>query len=155
MEAHDDDLRKFEADGGSPLPATNDQGYVEHDGARIWYTCYGSGSPVILLHGGFGHSGNWGYQVPALVRNDYRAILLDSRGHGRSTRDSRPFSYDLMASDVLAMRSGGLERRRVHEFDPRCEGSCAHCGRVLLCLQNGPGRREANHRTNPILDRCF
>ena len=75
MEAHDDDLRKFEADGGSPLPATNDQGYVEHDGARIWYTCYGSGSPVILLHGGFGHSGNWGYQVPALVRNDYRAIL--------------------------------------------------------------------------------
>lgn len=32
MEAHDDDLRKFEADGGSPLPATNDQGYAEHDG---------------------------------------------------------------------------------------------------------------------------
>jgi pimeloyl-ACP methyl ester carboxylesterase len=65
--------------------------------------CYGSGSPVILLHGGFGHSGNWGYQVPALVRNNYRAILLDSRGHGRSTRDSRPFTYELMASDVLAI----------------------------------------------------
>ena len=25
------------------------------------------GAPVILLHGGLGHGGNWGYQVPALV----------------------------------------------------------------------------------------
>ena len=67
MEVFDDNLIKFEADGAAPLPVTNDQGYVEHDGARIWYSTYGSGSPVILLHGGLGHSGNWGYQVPALV----------------------------------------------------------------------------------------
>src|SRR5688572_24759749 len=58
---------------------------------------------MILLHGGLGHSGNWGYQVPALVRNGYRAVLIDSRGHGRSTRDARPFMYELMASDVLAV----------------------------------------------------
>ena len=48
------------------------------------------------------NSGNWGYQVPALVQNGYRAILIDSRGHGRSTRDSHPYTYELMASDVLA-----------------------------------------------------
>jgi pimeloyl-ACP methyl ester carboxylesterase len=58
---------------------------------------------VILLHGGLGHSGNWGYQVPALVESGYRAVLIDSRGHGRSTRDALPFSYELMASDVLAV----------------------------------------------------
>ena len=103
MEVYDDELRKFEADGAAPLPVPNDQGYVEHEGARIWYSTYGSGSPVILLHGGLGHSGNWGYQVPALVRSGYRAVLIDSRGHGRSTRDARPFSYELMASDVLAV----------------------------------------------------
>ncbi len=102
METHDDDLVRFEADGAA-LPVTNDQGYLEHDGARIWYTAYGSGLPVILLHGGLGHSGNWGYQVPALVEKGYRAILIDSRGHGRSTRDARPFSYELLASDVLAV----------------------------------------------------
>jgi pimeloyl-ACP methyl ester carboxylesterase len=28
---------------------------------------------------------------------------MDSRGHGRSTRDDRPFSYELMATDVLAL----------------------------------------------------
>jgi pimeloyl-ACP methyl ester carboxylesterase len=103
MEPYDDGLSRFEGDGAPPLPVTNDQGYVERDGAQIWYATYGAGSPVILLHGGLGHSGNWGYQVPALLRRGYRAILIDSRGHGRSTRDARPFMYELMASDVSAV----------------------------------------------------
>lgn len=103
METHDDDLRRFEADGAAPLPIADDQGYVEHDGARIWYSTYGSGLPVILLHGGLGHNGNWGYQVPALVSSGYRTVVFDSRGHGRSTRDARPYTYELMASDVLAV----------------------------------------------------
>ncbi|HWY48725.1 MAG TPA: hypothetical protein VNX70_15155, partial [Bryobacteraceae bacterium] len=64
MEGHDDDLRKFEADGAEPLPAPDDQGFTEHEGARIWYSAYGFGPPVVLLHGGLGHSGNWGYQIP-------------------------------------------------------------------------------------------
>ncbi|HSB01566.1 MAG TPA: alpha/beta hydrolase, partial [Anaerolineales bacterium] len=103
METYDDDLSRFETDGAAPLPETNEQGYVEHDGARIWYATYGSGSPVILLHGGLGNSGNWGYQVPALLLNGYRAVVIDSRGHGRSTRDARPFTYERMAMDVTAV----------------------------------------------------
>src|ERR1700744_4394256 len=103
MEAIDDDLSKFEAEGAAPLPPFDDQRYVENNGARIWYSSHGSGSPVILLHGGLGHSGNWGYQVPALIDSGYRAILIDSRGHGRSTHDDRPYTYELMASDVLAV----------------------------------------------------
>jgi pimeloyl-ACP methyl ester carboxylesterase len=100
---HDDELVRFEAEGAQPLPDTNEQGYVKHDGARIWYAAYGSGAPLILLHGGLGHSGNWGYQVLALIRSGYRTVVIDSRGHGRSTRDERPYSYELMASDVLAV----------------------------------------------------
>lgn len=100
---HDDDLSRFAAEGAAPLPVAGDQGYIEHDGAQIWYAAYGSGPTVILLHGGLGHGGNWGYQVPALVDKGYRALLIDSRGHGRSTRDARPFSYELMASDILAV----------------------------------------------------
>lgn len=103
METYDDDLVKFEADGAAHLPLTDDQGFVENDGARIWYASYGSGSPVVLLHGGLGNSGNWGYQVPALVGSGYRTVVIDSRGHGRSTRDGRPYTYELMASDVLAV----------------------------------------------------
>lgn len=105
LEMQDDDLSRFEAEGATPLPVTNEQGYVENEGARIWYASYGSGAPVILLHGGLGNSGNWGYQLPALVRAGYRVVLIDSRGHGRSTRDARPYSYELMASDVSSVMS--------------------------------------------------
>ena len=100
LEMRDDDLSRFEAAGVAPLPSADDQGYVENEGARLWYARFGSGVPVILLHGGLGHSGNWGYQVPALVQAGCQAIVIDSRGHGRSTRDARPYSYELMASDV-------------------------------------------------------
>lgn len=103
MEFNDDDLIKFEEQGPEPLPDTRDQAYIEHDGAKIWYSAYGAGLPVVLLHGGLSHSGDWGYQVPTLVTSGYRTILIDSRGHGHSTRDTRPYSYELMASDVLAV----------------------------------------------------
>ncbi len=98
----DDDLLRFETEGAT-LPPTPDQSYAQNNGARIWYATYGSGLPVILLHGGLGNSGNWANQVPALVSSGYRAIVIDSRGHGRSTRDAQPYSYELMASDVLAV----------------------------------------------------
>ena len=101
--SHDDDLERFEAHGAAPLPVPAEEGYVEHEGARIWYASYGAGAPVILLHGGLGHSGNWGYQVPALLDAGRRVVVVDSRGHGRSTRDARPYRYELMASDVLAV----------------------------------------------------
>jgi len=99
----DDELELFDSEGAPPLPAVADQGTIEHDGARIWYASYGSGSPVVLLHGGLGNSGNWGYQVPELIAAGHRVVVVDSRGHGRSTRDIRPYSYDLMATDVLAV----------------------------------------------------
>jgi pimeloyl-ACP methyl ester carboxylesterase len=111
MEPYDDELKLFEAHGAAPLPASEQQGYVDHDGARIWYATHGRGTPVILLHGGLGHSGNWGYQLPALVEAGHQVVLIDSRGHGRSTRDSRPYMYELMAADVLAvMNTLQLER---------------------------------------------
>jgi len=102
-ELRDDDLTNFEQHGAEPLPAANDQGYVDHEGARIWYATFGAGPSVIMLHGGLGHSGNWGYQVPGLMSSGYRVVLIDSRGHGRSTRDEQPYTYELMASDVLAV----------------------------------------------------
>ena len=103
MKPYDDDLIRFEERGAEPLPETDEQGFVEHAGARIWYAAYGTGQPLVLLHGGLGNSGNWGYQLAALVSAGCRVVLVDSRGHGRSTRDKQPFSYDLMAKDVLAV----------------------------------------------------
>lgn len=99
----DDDLIRFESQGTPPLPLSKVDGYLTRSGAEIWYAVYGEGPPVVLLHGGLGHSGNWGYQVPFLVEKGYQVIIIDSRGHGRSTRDERPFSYQLMADDLAAV----------------------------------------------------
>src|SRR5882757_1383222 len=99
----DDDLTHLESHGLPPLPAPSDSGYVEHDNARIWYAASGAGPAVLLLHGGLGNAGNWGFQVPALVAAGHRVVAIDSRGQGRSTRDPRPYSYEMMAGDTRAV----------------------------------------------------
>ena len=163
MDAHDPELIRFEASGAAPLPAAADLGYIENDGARIWYSAYGAGAPVILLHGGLGHSGNWGYQVPALIASGYRAVVIDSRGHGRSTRDGRPYSYELMASDVLAvMNALHLNRAALVGWS---DGACTalilaakHPSRVagvffFACNMDPTGVRPLD--PSPSLNRCF
>jgi pimeloyl-ACP methyl ester carboxylesterase len=84
------------------LPQPEESGLAAMNGIRIWYATFGHGDPVILLHGGLANSNYWGKQVPALAAK-YRVIVMDSRGHGRSSRDGKPYEYELMASDVLAL----------------------------------------------------
>jgi len=72
------------------------------NGIRVWYAVFGHGSPVIMLHGGLANSNYWGLQVAALAPH-FQVIVMDSRGHGRSTWDGGPVSYHLMAADVLAL----------------------------------------------------
>jgi pimeloyl-ACP methyl ester carboxylesterase len=85
-----------------PMPTATTTGFVEVDGAKIYYATYGKGAPVILLHGGMGNSDHWSHQVPALS-DKLRVIVIDSRGQGRSTRTKAAPSYDMMATDVLAV----------------------------------------------------
>ncbi|MFD2649695.1 alpha/beta fold hydrolase [Devosia albogilva] len=107
----DDDLTHLQAHGLPPLPVARRSGYVGHDRARIWFAEFGEGPPVVLLHGGLGNTGNWAYQIPALVTAGYRVVGIDSRGQGRSSRDERPFSYELMAADTRAVLDAlGIER---------------------------------------------
>ena len=88
------------------LPQAAQSGYAPVNGIKIWYASFGTkearGEPVILLHGGLANANYWGNQVKAL-QSRYRVIVMDSRGHGRSSRDDKPYGYDLMASDVLAL----------------------------------------------------
>src|ERR1700760_57099 len=84
------------------LPAAVQSGTAPVNGIRIWYATFGHGEPVILLHGGLANANYWGNLVRAL-QGRYQVIVMDSRGHGRSTRDSTPYGYDLMASDVIGL----------------------------------------------------
>jgi pimeloyl-ACP methyl ester carboxylesterase len=163
MHTHDDSLKRFEAHGAAALSPEIAPAYIDHDGARIWYATCGEGPSVILLHGGLGHSGNWGYQIPALVEAGYRVVLIDSRGHGRSTRDSRPYSYELMASDVLAVMDM-LQLERV-AFIGWSDGACI----ALIASMQAPGRVAGvfffgcnmdpsgtkEFVSTPLIERCF
>jgi pimeloyl-ACP methyl ester carboxylesterase len=84
------------------LPKPERSGTAPLNGIRLWYAVFGRGTPVILVHGGLANSNYWGLQIAALARQ-YQVIVLDSRGHGRSTRTDAPITYDLMSSDVLAL----------------------------------------------------
>jgi pimeloyl-ACP methyl ester carboxylesterase len=84
------------------LPKPEHSGLAPVNGIRLWYAEFGQGAPVILVHGGLANADYWGLQVRALEQH-YRVIVLDSRGHGRSSRSDAPIGYDLMSSDVLAL----------------------------------------------------
>ncbi len=84
------------------LPAGGKTGLAPVNGIKLWYGEYGHGAPVILVHGGLANANYWGLLVRALAPH-YRVIVMDSRGHGRSSRDARPYGYDLMADDVVGL----------------------------------------------------
>ncbi|MBU9216393.1 alpha/beta fold hydrolase [Burkholderia gladioli] len=87
----------------TPAPVAGEQhGIAEVNGIRLYYATIGHGSPVILVHGGLSNSDYFGYQVKSLMKH-HEVIVLDSRGHGRSSRNEQPFGYDLMTDDVVAL----------------------------------------------------
>lgn len=84
------------------LPKAERSGTAPVNGIHLWYAVFGHGAPVVLVHGGLANADYWGLQVAALAPH-YQVIVLDSRGHGRSSRTEAPITYDLMAADVLAL----------------------------------------------------
>ncbi|WP_027545572.1 alpha/beta fold hydrolase [Bradyrhizobium sp. WSM2254] len=84
------------------LPRATQSGFAPVNGIKVWYAKFGRGEPVLLLHGGLANGNYWGHQVRALQRR-YQVIVMESRGHGRSSRNQEPYGYDLMASDVVAL----------------------------------------------------
>ena len=85
-----------------PMPKADVSGSAPVNDIKMYYAIYGQGDPLIVLHGGLAHSDVWGNQLPELSKH-FKVIVADSRGHGRSTRSAQPYSYGLMASDVIAL----------------------------------------------------
>lgn len=80
--------------------------YTNNQGIRIHYQTEGVGPPLILQHGFTDSLESWyemGY-VEAL-KNDYRLILVDARGHGASDKPHDPTAYahPLHVADLVAV----------------------------------------------------
>jgi pimeloyl-ACP methyl ester carboxylesterase len=69
---------------------------------ELHYEEYGQGPPLLLLHGFFGAGVDWALFGDEWAR-DFRLIIPDLRGHGRSTNPSGQFTHRQCAADVRAL----------------------------------------------------
>jgi pimeloyl-ACP methyl ester carboxylesterase len=77
-------------------------GYAQVKGAKVYYEVYGTGDPIILLHGAYMNiNSNWSELIPILSKTR-KVIALEMDGHGHTPLSERPFSYQTFASDVAA-----------------------------------------------------
>lgn len=75
---------------------------VPVNGIDLYYEEYGSGEPLVLLHGFSGTGDGWKQNLEAFSAR-YRVIVPDMRGHGRSTNPSGEFTHRQYARDVYAL----------------------------------------------------
>jgi non-heme chloroperoxidase len=69
----------------------------------LYYNDYGSGTPVVLIHG-YPLSGRaWDKQVPALLAAGHRVITYDRRGSGGSSQPATGYDWDTFAADLAAL----------------------------------------------------
>ena len=61
----------------------SERGFVEVNGARLYYEDSGEGEPLVLVHAGIADSRMWEGQLAAFGRR-YRVIRYDMRGFGRT-----------------------------------------------------------------------
>jgi len=73
------------------------------DGVKLAYTDWGSGQPVVFIHGWALPSPMWDYQIGALSEQGLRCIAYDRRGHGRSSKPNSGYDCDTLADDLSAL----------------------------------------------------
>lgn len=77
--------------------------FLERDDRRIYYASYGTGKPIVFLHGITNSGRAWGRQIGPFLRAGFRVIIPDLAGHGSSSPILAPMNPKALAQDVLAL----------------------------------------------------
>jgi len=67
---------------------------------NLYYEDYGSGQPIVLIHGWPLSHRMWDLQTEALVNAGFRVIAYDRRGFGQSSKPFSGYDYNTMACDL-------------------------------------------------------
>ena len=78
---------------------------------KLHFTKFGSGRPLLILHGVFGSSDNW-KTIGNALSAQHEVYLIDQRNHGLSPH-SDAFNYQLMTADLLAL----IDREGIDQAD--------------------------------------
>ena len=80
------------------------------DDTKLYYKDWGTGRPVILIHGWPLSADSWDDQAMALAQGGFRAIAYDRRGFGRSDQPWEGYDYDTLTDDLAdVMKATGAE----------------------------------------------
>ena len=118
---------------------------------RLHFKDFGSGPPLVILHGLFGSSDNWLGVAPKLAEH-FRVFVLDLRNHGQSPHSAR-MNYGLMAGDLVEfLDAEGFEKAHVmgHSMGGKVamQFALSHPARVqkLIVVDMAPRLYEGSHQ---------
>lgn len=76
--------------------------YASVRGFQMYYETYGTGKPLLLIHGNGGSMADFSNQIPFFSQH-YRVIVADNRSHGKSIDTQDSLSYEMMADDFAGL----------------------------------------------------
>lgn len=76
--------------------------YVKLRGINMYYETYGTGAPLLIIHGNGQSIEVFSKQIPYFEK-EYKVILADSRSHGKSVDAGDSLDYNMMADDLSAL----------------------------------------------------
>lgn len=129
--------------------------YVQSEDAKIYYEIYGSGPPLLLLHGGYyGYISEFEMYFPELIKH-FRVIAVATRGHGKSEIGKQRMSYSLFAKDAVAvLKQEGLSQVLVMGFsDGAITGTvlaAEHSSYVKRLVSMGGGINTGMYRPDAL-----
>jgi pimeloyl-ACP methyl ester carboxylesterase len=77
-------------------------GYASVNGLEMYYEIYGTGQPLVMIHGGYGTIPSLGEILPRLAKTR-QIIAVELQGHGRTADVDRPLTFEQLADDVAAL----------------------------------------------------
>src|SRR4051794_32744742 len=72
--------------------------YVNTRGFNMYYEVYGTGKPLLFIHGNGGSMSAFANNIPYFAKS-YEVIAVDSRAHGKSVDTSDSLTFEQMADD--------------------------------------------------------
>lgn len=76
--------------------------YYNVRGIKMYCEIYGSGKPLLLIHGNGGSISAFSKNIPFFSKK-YKVIAVDSRAQGKSTDDNDSLSFEMMADDFAVL----------------------------------------------------
>jgi pimeloyl-ACP methyl ester carboxylesterase len=81
---------------------------------KMFYESRGSGEPLLMIYGLGGNATFWSPQLLERLARDFRVIVFDNRGAGRTDKPDAPYSIELFADDTAGLlRALGVPRAHV------------------------------------------